>query len=332
MLLTPAYQIVIADRKVNTVEEPRASTVDLLMVELDMNTPADSVELHLGNVGGLRPERDDDATIELGYVDDESLTLVFTGKVVCAEPNLHSTRVVALSPAQALLESRMEQTFEFKTAGEIVEELAGAAGVTVAQAEAGTLFPAWVVDGRKSLYAHMRDIADTVGYDLFFNPSGELVFRRTIFSTRLHVYDWAKQIIELELRQCRPDAESVEAWGESPGTGRGENAWAWLSKDTSGSKGTAGSGSPTRLIENPVLRTGDAAQFHAGAALSRLQSDAVKGRLLTFGNPQVQLGDSIRIREVPDERANGDFRVRAVRHRIHKKTGFTTEIEFRGIA
>jgi phage protein D len=332
MLLTPAYQIVIGDRKVNTAEEPRASTVDLLIVDLDMNTPADSVELRLGNVGGLRPERDDDATIELGYLDEEELTPVFAGKVVCAEPNLHSTRVVALSPAQALLESRMEQTFEFKTAGEIIEELAAEAGVTVAQAEPGTLFPAYVIDGRRSLYGHMREIADTVGYDLYFDPSGELVFRRTIFSTRLHVYEWAKQIIELELRDCRPEAESVESWGESPGTGRGENAWAWLSKDTSGSKGTAGSGTPARLVENPVLRTGEAAQLNADATLSRLQSDAVQGRLRTFGRPQVQLGDSIRIREVPDERANGDFRVRAVRHRIDKKTGFTTEIGFRRIA
>jgi phage protein D len=255
---------------------------------------------------------------------------VFTGQVVCVEPNLESTRVVALSPAQKLLETYRDETFEFKTAGEIVKQLAEDAGVTVAQTEPGTLLPAYVVDGRRSVYAHMRDLAELTGYDLFFNASGELVYRRTIFTTALHVFEFAKHIVELEVRQCAPAAESVEAWGESVGTSQGEESWAWLVKDFSNSKGSAGEGLPKLLLERPALRTGQFAQLAADGALANLQSNATRGRLLTFGRPQVKLGDSLRVKDAPDERVNGDFRVRAVHHRITKKKGFTTEIEFRG--
>ena len=330
MILTPAYKLVIGDRKVDTTDEPRASTVDLLQVDLDIEAPADSLTLRLGNVGGLSPKRKDDATVELGYVEDSSLTLVFPGEVACVEPNLQSTRIIALSPAQKLLEAYREETFEFKTAGDIVKKIAEDAGIIVAQTEPGALLPAYVVDGKRSGYAHLRDLADLTGYDLFFNPSGELVYRRTIFTTTLHVFEFAKQIIELEVRQSEPAAASVEAWGESVGTSQGEESWAWLVKDFSSSKGTAGTGAVKLLLERPALRTGQLAQLAAEGALANFQANGIRGRLLTFGRPQVKSGDSLRIKDAPDTRVNGDFRVRAVHHRITKKKGFTTEIEFRG--
>ncbi len=330
MIITPAYKLVIGDRKVDTTDEPRASTVDLLQVDLDIEAPADSLTLRLGNVGGLSPKRQDDATVELGFLGDDSLTLVFTGEVACVEPNLLSTRVVALSPGQTLLETYRDETFEFKTAGDIVKQLAEDAGLTVAQTEPGVLLPAYVIDGRRSIYGHMRDLAELTGYDLFFNASAELVYRRAIFSTALHVFEYAKHIVELEVRQCQPTVETVEAWGESVGTSQGEESWAWLVKDFSSSKGTAGDGGSKLLLERPALRTPQFAQLAADGALAAIKSNAIRGRLLTFGRPQVKLGDSLRIKDAPDDRVNGDFRVRAVRHRITKKKGFTTEIEFRG--
>ena len=101
-------------------------------------------------------------------------------------------------------------------------------------------------------------------------------------------------------------------------------------KDFSSSKGSAGSGKQKLLLERPALRTGQFAQLAADGALATLKSNAVRGRLLTFGRPQVKLGDSLQVKDAPDDRVNGTFRVRAVHHRITKKTGFTTEIEFRG--
>jgi phage protein D len=331
MMLTPAYRLVIGDRKVDTTDEPRASTLERLVVQLDLDAPADSVDFRFGNVDGLKPEPDDDATVDLGYAEQPSLTLVFTGGVASVEPGLISTSVLAISPAQKLLEHRVDETFLNMTAGDIARKLAEDAGLTVTRADPGTTFPAYVVDGRRPVYTHLRDLADLCGFVVLVNENGELVFRPIDQPAAIHVFEFAKHIVELEVQRGDPEAASVDVRGESPGTSRGEESWAWLTKDSSGARGTAGSGAPVKLVERPVLRTADATQRAADAAFASLTSRATRGRLRTFGRPEIRLGDSIRVKGVPDDRLNGDFHVRAVRHSIDKRTGFRTEVEFLGI-
>ncbi len=331
-LLSPAYQIVIGGKKVDTTEEPLASTVKELLVDLDMDAPSDSVLLRLGNVGGLQPAVGDDAAIKLGFIDDDSLTLVFTGKVVAVDPSLPETRVIAHSPAQGLLRTYVEKTFENKSGGDIVRELADGAGITVAQVDRGAVFPAYVVDGKRSVHRHLYDLATYCGCDLLFNADGELLFRQYRGGGVVHIFQYAKQIIELEVRKDVRAQSSVNVFGESPGTSQGSNSWAWLTKDFSRSKGSAGTGDPVLLLERPVLRTRELAQAAADGFFRESGVNAVRGRMLTFGVPQVALGDSIRVKDAPDARVNGDFQARAVRHRITKNGGFTTEIEFRGAA
>jgi phage protein D len=328
-MLTPAYRLVIGDKKVDTTDEPRASTVERIEVDLDLDAPADVVRLRFGNNDGLKPEEDDEATIELGYTEDDDLTLVLTGGVVTGEPGITVTN--GMSHCQKLLDLRHEETFQNKTAGDIVRTLADEAGVTVARAEAGLTFPAYVIDGRRSVYAHMREIADICGFVVFANEDGDLVFRPIDQPASIHVFEFAKHLVELEVERGDATAVSVDVRGESPGTSRGEESWAWLTKDSSGSRGTAGSGAPTLLLEKSVLRTPAATQAAADAAFAQLTSQATRGRLRTFGRPQIRLGDSIRIKDVPDARLNGDFRVRAVRHSIDKKNGFRTEVDFLGV-
>jgi phage protein D len=330
VILTPAYQIVVGDRKVDTTDDPLASTVEQLLVDLDMDGAADRVLLRLGSIGSFEPKEGDEATVEMGYAEDAALTLVFTGRVETVEPGLFTTRVTVLSRAALLFATVGDRTFQDKTAGDIVSDLAQAAGVTVARADAGIMFQAYFADGRRSAFAHIHYLAELCGFDAFVDPAGQLVFRTATQATRQHVFEHAKHIIELEVGQSRAAAASVDVRGESPGTSRGDHSWAWLTKDTSPSRATAGSGTPARVIEQPVLRTRDAAQQAADAALARVTATATHGRLRTFGRPQVAVGDAIRVKDVPDPRLNGDFRVRSVRHRLDKAHGFSTQIEFRG--
>lgn len=332
MMLKPTYKLTIGDKIIDTTDEPQASTVVDLTVELDMDTSADSFTLVLGQVNGLKPERDDEATIELGYADDGELTQVMTGTVVAVEPGLTTARVVGYSGVQTLLRTFVDQTYESKTAGQIFRDLADQAGVDVATDEDGITFPAYVIHGRRSVYHHMRELADLCGFDLYVNADGELVFERFVSGNTIHLLEHAKHILELDVLQAPPRAEEVEAWGESPSGSQGEEAWAWLTKDFSGSKGTAGSGEPKLLLERPALRTADAAQAAAEAAHTRIQRRTLRGRLLTVGQPQVKLGDAIRLRDVPEGALNDTFQVRSVTHRITKLEGFTTAIEFRSIS
>lgn len=331
MVVRPAYKLTIGQESVDVTHEPRASTVVDLKVNLDMETPADSFLVVLGQVNGIQPARADQAKVELGYVDDGGLMQVMAGKVVAVEPNLTTKRVVGHTGAEALLRSFVDQTYESKTAGAIVRDLAGKATVQVGSVEDGIKFPAYVVDGQCSFYHHIRNLADLCGFDLYFNSDGQLVFEKFTGGKNVHVFEYAKQILALDVLRTHPFAGSVEAWGESPTGSKGDDAWPWLTKDFGGSKGKAGSGKPLLLLERPALRTADAARAAAEAAETRVKRRTLQGRLLTLGRPEVKLGDAIQLRSLLDQSLNQNLQVRRVTHSITKRDGFTTTVGFRSI-
>lgn len=330
-MLTPAYKLTLGRRVVDTTDEPRASTAVEVTVALDLATPADSFTLVLGNVGSLAPTRGDDAAIELGYADDGGLEQVLAGAVETVAAGVTTTRVTGLSGASRLLATFVEQTFEAKTAGEIARDLAGRAGVEVARAEDGIHFPAYVVDGRRSAWHHLRAIADLSGFDLYVDAQGELVFERFAGGRTAHVFARGEHILALDVLRTPPRAARVEAWGESPAPSQGEEAWAWLTPDFAGSRGEAGEASGRlALLERPALRTRAAARTAARAAHREILRRTLRGRVVVLGRPAVRLGDSIRLRGLADETLNDFFQVRSVTHRITKVAGFTTAIGFRG--
>jgi phage protein D len=329
-MLKPAYKLTIGNKVIDTTDEPKASTLVDLNVALDLDTPADSFTLVFGNVGNFKPARDDETKIELGYADNGGFTQVMAGKVVTVEPNLTTTRVVGYSGADALLRTFVEKTFESKTAGAIVRELADKAGLDVATAEEGINFPAYVVDGRRSVYLHMQDLAELCGFDLYINSDGKLVFQKFINGRTVHRLEFKKHILALDVQLTPSLAGAVEAFGESPAGSRGEDAWAWVTTDFSGSKGSAGTGA-VLLRERPVLRTREAARTAANAALTSIKRRTLRGRVETIGRPEVKLGDAIRLIGLADDSLNTFFQVRSVVHRINKVGGFTTTVGFRAI-
>jgi len=329
-MLKPAYKLTIANKVVDTTDEPKASTVVDLNVALDLDTPADSFTLVFGNVGTFKPARDDETKVELGYADNGGFTQVIKGKVVTVEPNATTTRVTGFSGADALLRTFVNQTYESKTAGAIVRDLADKAGLDVATAEDGINFPAYVIDGRRSVYLHLHDLAELCGFDVYINPDGELVFEKFLNGKTVHVFEHAKHVVAIDVHRTPPLAGKVEAWGESPVGSQGEDSWAWVTTDFVGSRGSAGSGA-LLLRERPALRTKEAARTAANAALTNIQRRTLRGQVLTIGRPEVKLGDSIRFRGLADESLNTLFQVRSVAHRITKVGGFTTTVGFRAI-
>jgi phage protein D len=330
-MLNPAYKLTIGSKVVDTTDKPQASTVVDLTVSLDLDTPADSFTLVLGQVGGLKPGRDDKAQVELGYADDSGLTQVISGVVDAVEPSLTTTRIVGFNAAP-LLRTFVDQTYEGKTAGEIVGDLASHAGIDVDTSDDGINFPAYVVDGRRSVHYHMLDLAALCGFDLYITSEGKLVFQKFANGNTVHVLEYARHVIELDIRQLPPLAAQVTSWGESPGSGHGDNAWAWLTKDFSGLKGAAGSGSPTLVLEDPALRTSDASASAADAAETVIRRRRIRGRVLVLGDPSIALGDVVQFKGLPDSSLDGSYQVRAVTHRITKTRGFTTAVQFRAIS
>jgi phage protein D len=328
-LLSPAYKLTVGHKLVDTTQKPQASTVVDLTVTLDLDTPADFFRMVLGNADGLKPAIADTVTIELGY-DDPGTTQVMSAKVVAVDPGITLTEVIGYSGADALLRTFADKTYESETAGAIVSDLAGQAAIQVSTADDGITFPAYVVDGRRSAWHHMADLADLCGFDLYLDPDGQLVFESFTQGKTTHVLEYGRSLLAMEASQTSPLAEMVEAWGESPTGSQGASAWAWLTSDFSGSKGTAGSG--TRfLLERPVLRTADAASAAATAALTTVQRRALRGRLVTLGNADIKLGDAVKLMGLADDALNDTFQVRSVIHRITKAGGFLSLVGFRAI-
>ena len=330
-MLNPAYKLTVGGKVVDTTDEPRASTVVDLLVTLDIGAAADSFKLVLGNVGGLSPARGDDVEIELGYADEEGeLTRVIKGEVERVEPSLETTRIVGYGGDMKLLRSFAEQTYERQTAGNIVRDMAGQADVEVERVEDGINFPAYVADGRRSIYAHMHDLAEACGFDLYLTPDGKLVFEKFQTGKIVHIFEYAKHIVTLDVRRTQPMVEQVEVFGESATGTNGDDASAWITTDFSGSKGVAGTGKRL-LLERPSLRTAAAARTAANAALTDIQRRTLRGHLLTIGRPEVKLGDAIRLADLPEDSLDGNYQVRGVAHRITKAGGFTTRVDFRAI-
>jgi hypothetical protein len=256
---------------------------------------------------------------------------VITADLADAKPGLTNIRLVGLSAAEKLLRSFAGEHFVSKSAGAIIKDLAGRAGVDVDRAEDGVAFSAYVVDGRRSLYHHMRDIADLCGFDLYLTPEGKLVFEKFVGGRTVHVFEYGKHVLALDMLQQEPLAAKVEAWGEGPGAGKGENSWAWLTKDFKPSLGTSGDGQPVLLLEKAALRSGQSASKAAQALHLHLKRQATRGRLCLTGSPQIKLGDAIRLKNLPEESLNASYQVRGITHRITKSGGFTTVVNFRSL-
>ncbi len=336
-MLRPAYRIVIGDQVVDTTDEPRASTAVELTVRLDMDTSADGFTLVQGQVGGLTAAPGDDASIDLGYADGVGgLVRVVTGLVVAVEPGLETKRIVGHSTADRLLRAFTDRTFEDTTAGGIVRSLASDAGVGIERVEDGLSLPAYVVDGRRHAARHIRALAELSGFDTYVTAEGRLVFEVFAGSRTVHVLKYGEHVLEAELARARPRAGTVETWGDSPGSSRGDESWAWLTKDFSPRRGTAGSGSPRLLVERPALRTAQAAATAATAIAEVLEERALRGRVRIQGRPQVVLGDLVRLERFPPmagvDEIDGTYQVRGVCHRITKTGGLVTDLEFRSLA
>ncbi|WP_040407069.1 hypothetical protein [Amycolatopsis nigrescens] len=334
-MLRPGYRIVIGDHVVDTTEEPKASTAIELSVRLDMDTPVDGFTLVQGQVGGLRAEPGDDASIDLGYADGE-LTRVCTGLVVAVEPGLETKRITGHATGDRLLRAFTDKTFEDTTAGDIVRALAASAEVEIERVEDGVAFPAYVVDGRRNAARHLRDLAVLCGFDTYCTAEGKLVFEGFTGSRTVHKLKYGEHVLAAELVRSRPFASTVEVWGDSPGSSRGDESWAWLTKDFGARRGTAGTGSPKLLVERSSLRTAVAAATTASAVAEVFTERGLRGRVRIQGRPQVSLGDLVRLERFPDRAGvseiDGNYQVRAVGHHLSKAAGLVTDLEVRSLA
>jgi hypothetical protein len=343
--LNPTFSISIGSLRTssqNPVAAPR-----LMTIERDMRVAADSFELELTQHSDIK--LDDAVAIELGMGDEQKK--VFTGHVIELRPTLEGLRVRALGRMNALLRLRVSAFYENQTAGKIVRDLLRKAGLKEGSISDGPELPRFYVDRQRSGYAYARDLADRLGYELYANRDGELMFHALGAAEKLDSmgggvgalagvaagslgaldggaggYGFGKQLIRAGGRVLPLPWGKVEVSGESPMSARGDKTSHWLTANADDYRGAAGSDEPVHIFVDPVARTKDLAdRFAAGYLATRSRPSRELDATVT-GRADIELGDSIKLEDVPDVTVNGSGYVQAIRHRLGERVGFLTDL------
>lgn len=326
-----------------------------ILVDRDMDLPADSMEAQMMERSGVA--EGDSISVELGH--DGTTEKVFTGTVVEVVPEYGQgtarVRIRALGEMNKLLNLRQASTYEGQSAGDIVKDLMSAAGLSAGEISDGPTLPRFAVHQLASAFVHVKGLADRLGYELYTDRDGKLMFQalgdaasldsagggllgaatsaaESAASSLLGLgggsegYGFGKHLVRVAASQGTQPLASVQVGGESPASTQGDDKAHWLTTDDSSLDGSAGNGDPHRLFLDPAARTKDMADRFANGRLSVANRRAREVRLTVLGRPSLDLGDSIEVTDVPDTAATGKGYIRSIRHRFGGGIGFLTSL------
>jgi phage protein D len=323
MPLQPTFSITIGSLQ-STTDNPLISSQQI-SIERDLDIPADACTLKL-----LRRDRlnlGERVTVALGYEGTEST--VFVGNVVMLRPTIAGVEIRALGTMQNLLNLRTAATYENQAAGSIARDLLSQANLNSGNIDNGVTLPRYAIDRRLSAFAHLKVLANRLGYELYSDRHGQINFHAldTPAITLPDVasnYQFGQQLLAATAQRQPPAWGAVTVGGESPASSRGNNRVHWLT--TNEATRTAGNGTPELLVLDPLARNQDLVNLLAAGRLAVVERKAHTVRLKVLGRPEIDLGNEINPNGVEDELINGTGYIRAIRHQFSDTAGFVTEI------
>jgi hypothetical protein len=337
--LRPTFTLTIGSLSSST-DNPVAGPGTLL-VDRDMDVPADALRLHLRERAGIAVG--DQVKLDLGHDGEEET--VFTGAVETVRPAISGVVVRVLGTTHDLLNLRTSTTYVNQSVGSIAGDLIGQAGLSTGTVEDGPMLPRYVVDRALSGYRHLKDLADRLGYELYADRDGNIMFHPLgpaanldalggalgaavggLLAAGAESYAFGQQLLSAATGWRDIAWGTVEVGGESPMSGQGETTEHWLTTNDADYMGGAGDAEPALLVRDPAARTKDLADRFAAGRLAVAARTARETSISVLGRPHVDLGDTVAVADVPDETVNGSGYVRAIRHRFGEDTGFVTDM------
>jgi hypothetical protein len=311
----------------------------------DMDVAADGLDVVLG--ARFDFSLGDKVTAELGYAD-QGLEEVFTGEVVEIASTLQGTQVRSLGTMNALLTLKVAKEYEERDAGEIARDLISQAGLTAGTVDRGPTLPRFTLDQRQSAYQYLRSLADRLGYELYANRKGDIMFHEMTRANDLSSqpvgtgegggigtppnsetqYVYGESLLELVARSLLAEPSMVEVGGESPTSRTGEKTFYWLTTQESDVRGTAGTGRLLQSVLDPAARTKDLAKIFATGLRTTWMRRKRLENITVLGNAEIDLGDSVSVTGVPEKSADTRGYVKAIRHRFGVDVGFLTDLCF----
>ena len=185
--------------------------------------------------------------------------------------------------------------------------------------EDGIDLPLYVADARRSHHAHCLRLARWCGFDLTEDAEGALSFGPFTRTAADHTFRFGADVLAaaLERTALEPGTTVVP---ESPASSQGDETAAWLAKTPH----TGGDG--PLVVSTSALRTKEAADKAAQAAVARADRAATSGRIELSGAPQVALGDAVALEGMPDAALDRTYQVLGLRHALDRRRGFRTQL------
>lgn len=337
--LRPSYQVNIGQHSLS--DDEALAGLSRLLIERSMDTAADGARLWLMERIGIAAG--DELTIDLGH--DGENERAFTGDVVQVRAKLGGVEVVAIGKMNALLNTYTNKLYEGDTGGDIARDLISAAGADAGSIDSGVDFPQYAVDTRMSAYAHLRQLAKRLGFELYTDRDGKVNFHGLGAGAGLDSgglggladaasgllggggtgFAYGQHAIEAQATGRSLAVQGVDVGGESPSSGQGDKKAHWLTIKDSAYQGSAGSGDK-RLFIDPAARTKDMAARLASGYLATLQRGTSAARLRILGTAAYDLGADINLSEMPDDLLDGSGYLRAITHSLDAKRGFISDL------
>jgi hypothetical protein len=247
--------------------------------------------------------------IALGVEGEEEDLL--TGEIAGAVGNPSAVRLDAVSATIALSRARKSQTYVSQTVADIVNDLAS--DVDVDEVSADLTLSAYSVDQRRTIWAHLVDLASLAGADLGCAASGGLRFVPPATGPGPFSFMYGATVLEWRLSTSTPlPVRKIAASGAA--SEQGAEKWHWLLHDPVGPDA-----SPTRVVG--AFHTRDAADALAKALGERAARTAVRGFVRLVGEAGLRPGEVIEIADLPGPAA-GPFRLLTVDHTFDARDGF----------
>jgi hypothetical protein len=317
----PAVSFTVDGRGLTAPEAALAA----IRVELGLGGALDGFTALLSHQSPVA-DLDAGATVELalGYGDDTEVVL--TGEVAAVERLATGVRVDGLAATCALARVRAAQAYLDQTVADIVRDILGRAEVDAGTIDASLKLSVYHVDERRTLWAHMLDLARLAACDLSADGEGKVNFHPPRFGpTADHTLRYGADLLAWSVGPRAPtgDPPAIVPFGAA--SEEGAEKWHLVLREPDG-------GSPssyTRVFES--LRDRDGASALEEGLRRAASRRATGGWLELVGNPTVRPGDVIELADMPNGE-DGTIRALAVTHRIDGVSGFRSRVTVEGVA
>jgi hypothetical protein len=287
-----------------------------VQVRLSLSGAHDAAHVMMWPASRLANAHPGDA-LAIGLGDDGSELDVWAGQVSAVQSRADGAVLEGLAATASLSTRRKSQCYLAQSVADIVNDLA--AGAAIDTVEGALQLEAYAVDERRSVWAHIVDLAALAGADLGASAAGGLRFVQPKSGSASLALRYGGELVAFRASAApTPDSSPIAPYGAA--SEAGSDKWHWLLNTPSASGSGAG---PQRVLA--ALRTRDAASTVAQALAKRAGRASVRGHLLVLGLPDVRPGDLVETQGVPSGDL-GTLRVLAVDHILHARGGFTTAL------